>query len=178
VADTGLLGRILASENPERFANTHEPILVDREVCVEEGHIGHTGRLDVVIKRGAAWLAVIEVKTQAYAESDLGKHEGYLGSGSSSETEFIFIAVDEPDSDLKGFRFLSWADVCVTLRAIARGLMPAPDGILRTALILAFVGAVEQNLLGFVWPVSSSTPIGRVPRMVDHLTKAVQVEGA
>jgi hypothetical protein len=177
VADTGLLGRILASENPERFANTHEPILVDREVCVKKGHIGHTGRLDVVIKRGSAWLAVIEVKTQAYAESDLGKHEGYLGSGSSSETEFIFLAVDEADSDLKGFRFLSWADVCVTLRVIAPRLL-APERILGTALILAFVGAVEQNLLGFIWPVTSSTPIGKVPRMVDHLTKAAQAEEA
>ena len=80
-------------------------------------------------------------------------------------------SVDSLDSDLRGFRFLSWAAVCVALRGITPYMLDQ-EHILSTALILAFVGAVEQNLLGFVSPPSALTAVGRIPRMVDHLTKA------
>jgi hypothetical protein len=48
--------------------------------------------------------------------------------------------------------------------------------ILTTALILAFVGAVEQNLLGFTSPESPRFHLGKVPRMIDHFRKATQTE--
>lgn len=117
------------------------------------------------------------MKTRAHNDSDLEKHKGYCESIASPETELIFLSVDQPDSDLFGFRFLSWADVCVTLRGTAPRLL-APEHILGAALILAFVGAVEQNLLGFVSPETIPMPLGKVPRMVDHLTKAAQMEAA
>jgi hypothetical protein len=175
IADARLIGWILGSPNAERFANSQEPIRVDREIPVEHGHIDQTGRLDLVISQGSARIAAIEVKTRAYSEADLEKHKGYSDSIISPETELIFLSVDLPDSDLSGFRFRSWADVCVTLRAIAPRLL-GPERILGTALILAFVGAVEQNLLGFVSPETTPMPIGKVPRMVDHLTIAAQTE--
>src|SRR5436309_14432176 len=40
-----------------------------------------------------------------------------------------------------------WKDVCIGLRRIARTL--AKQNVIQAALVLAFVGAVEQNLLGF-----------------------------
>jgi hypothetical protein len=177
VADTRLIWRVLGSPNRERFANSREPIRIAREERVEHGHINQTGRLDLVIRQGSGMLAVIEVKTRAYSELDLEKHKGYCESIGSTETELIFLSVDLPDSDLFGFRFLSWADVCVTLRAIAPRLLE-PGHILGTALILAFVGAVEQNLLGFVSPETTPMPIGKAPRMVDHLAKAARTEVA
>jgi hypothetical protein len=177
VADTRLIGRILGSPNWERFAGLPDPIEVEREVPVKHGHLDQTGRLDLVIRQGSPWLAVIEVKTRPFSEFDLEKHKGYVDS-SPPEADLIFLATEPPDDrmDLGGFRFLSWADVCVTLRAIAPRLLE-PERILSTALILAFVGAVEQNLLGLVSPEIMPRPIGKVPRVADHLAKAAQKEG-
>ena len=178
-SDARLIGRILGSPNRELFANSRKPITFDREVRIEHGHYDQTGRLDLVVSQGPVRLAVIEVKTREYSDSDLEKHRGYRDSivVSSPETELIFLSVSPPDSDPGGFRFLSWADVCVTLREIAPRLL-APRHILATALILAFVGAVEQNLLGFISPEATLVPLGKVPRMVDHLTKAGRTEVA
>lgn len=78
----------------------------------------------------------VEVKTREFNELDLEKHKGYRDSISSPQTELIFFSADRPDLDLRGFRFLSWADVCVTLRAIAPRLL-GPERILGTAMILA-----------------------------------------
>ena len=175
VSDVRLIGRILGSSNMEQPANLQEQISVDREVPVKYGHTNQTGRLDLVVKQGHHWLAVIEIKTRAYDETDLKKQEGYRKSINSIETELIFLSVNPPVSDLFGFRFLSWADVCVTLRGMAPHLLKQ-EQVLGTALILAFVGAVEQNLLGFVSPEAPPVPIGKVPRMVDHLTKAARME--
>ena len=54
--------------------------------------------------------------------------------------------------------------------------MLGTEQILGTALILAFVGAVEQNLLGFVSPEATNVPTAKVPRMLDHLTKVIRME--
>jgi hypothetical protein len=140
VADARLIGRILGSQRRERFANSQEPISVEREVSVERGHVGQTGRLDLVISQGRERLAVIEVKTRAHSDSDLEKHKGYRESIRSPETELIFLSIDLPESgDLGGFRFLSWADVCVALRAIAPRLL-GPAHILKYCVDFGFCG--------------------------------------
>jgi hypothetical protein len=148
-SDTRCLGHILGSPNLARLANPHEPISVDREITVEHGYAGRAGRLDIVLRQGSRRLIVVEVKTRAYEDADLEKHAGYTESIDSPDSEFIFLAVNPPDTGLRGFRFVSWAEVCVALRAVAESRL-GPDHILSTALVLAFVGAVEQNLLGFV----------------------------
>ena len=177
IKNAGQIGSVLGLPNLEQIAVSNEPVEVDREVPVEHGHADQTGRLDIVVRQGCRWLAVIEVKTRAYKDGDLEKHEGYQKSIISPETELIFLAVDPPDSDSHGFRFIAWADVCVTLRRIALELL-ASNRILTTALILAFVGAIEQNLLGFVSPEASRVPLGKVPRMIDHFAKAALTEAA
>jgi hypothetical protein len=174
-SDPRSLEHILGSPNLARLANPDEPVSVDREITVEHGYAGQAGRLDLVLRQRSRRLIVVEVKTRAYAGADLEKHAGYTESIDSPETEFIFLAVNPPDTGLHGFRFLSWAEVCVALRAIARSQL-GPDHVLSTALVLAFVGAVEQNLLGFVSPESASLPIGKAPRMLDHLLSAERME--
>ena len=172
-----LVGRILRSAHLEHHASPTEPMRISREVPVEHGHVDRTGRLDIVISQGSRRLAVIEVKTREYGESDLEKHKGYRDSTStdSPDADLIFLAVDPPTSNPGGFRFLSWADLCVNLRAIAPHML-GTEQILGTALILAFVGAVEQNLLGFVSPEATNVPTAKVPRMLDHLTKVIRME--
>jgi len=174
-SDPRSLGRILGSPNLARLANPEEPVSVDREITVEHGYAGQAGRLDLVLRQRSRRLIVVEVKTRAYEDADLEKHAGYTESIDSSETEFVFLAVNPPDTGLHGFRFVSWAEVCVVLRSLARSRL-GPDHVLSTALILAFVGAVEQNLLGFVSPESASLPVGNAPRMLDHLIRAERME--
>jgi hypothetical protein len=147
---------------------------VRREVCVERGYENRTGRLDLEICQGDQQLAIVEVKTQSFNDSDLDKHEGYRACVRSTETDLIFLSVGSPDSDLGNFRFLPWADVCVALRRIAPALLGA-EHILSTALVLAFVGAVEQNLLGFS-SQKGLTGMEKTAQMVEHFLKAAVVE--
>lgn len=177
VADARLIGQILGTPIPDRFANSKGPVSVEREIWVEHGHVDQTGRLDIVVSQGLEKLAVIEVKTREYSREDLQKHIGYARAikTSSPQAEMILLAVDPPDTDLSGFRFLSWDDVCVTLRGIAPSLLVS-ERPLATALILAFVGAVEQNLLGLTSPEIIPLPLDRVPRTVDHFARAAQME--
>jgi hypothetical protein len=175
--DAQLIGQILGSSRWRRFVNPHDALAVNREVPVAHGHEGQTGRMDLVISRGDLWLAVIEVKTRSYSNADMAKHKGYGASipGSSLSAERIFISVDPPGVDSGDFRFLSWSDICVAIRRTAPALLTAGDA-LTTAMILAFVGAVEQNLLGFRSPDVPEMSIVRVPRMVEHLTRATREE--
>jgi hypothetical protein len=174
-ADPRSLGRILGFPDLARLASPDEAVIVDREIVVEHGYAGQTGRLDLVLRQRSRRLIVVEVKTRAYAGADLEKHAGYTESIDSPETEFIFLAVNPADTSLHGFRFVSWAEICVALRALARTRL-GPDHVLSTALVLAFVGAVEQNLLGFVSPESAALSIGKAPRMLDHLLRAERME--
>jgi hypothetical protein len=174
-SDPRSLGRILGSPNLARLANPEESVSVDREITVEHGYAGQTGRLDLVLRQRSRRLIVVEVKTRTYEDADLEKHAGYTESIDSPETEFVFLAVNPPDTGLHGFRFVSWADVCVALRSLARSRLGS-DHVLSTALTLAFVGAVEQNLLGFVSPESASLPVGKAPRMLDQLIRAERME--
>jgi len=70
---------------------------------------------------------------------------------------------------------VAWADICLRLRKIAGALLES-QRILGTALTLAFVGAVEQNLLGLCSPKHGPSSLGKVPRTMDHLLKAVAKE--
>jgi hypothetical protein len=146
-----LIAEILGFPDPVNFGSSSDPIEVKREETVPRGHQDRAGRLDLVIHQGEKWLAVIEVKTKPHSKGDVEKHTGYRDSAAllqHTHADLIFLAADPPDSDSSGFRFLSWADLCIAIRRIAPRLLE-PKHIIGTALMLAFVGAVEQNLLGF-----------------------------
>jgi hypothetical protein len=172
IKEAELIGSVLKSEVITQAAGT---LQIDREVGVPHGHHGKTGRLDLVFRQGTDWLSVIEIKTRAYVEEDLKKHRGYRKSVESGQTDFIFLAIDPPGIDLESFRFVSWATVCIELRRIAPNLL-GPGEILGTAMMLAFVGAVERNLLGFVFPAANSSKDSKFPIMLDHLNDALVKE--
>jgi len=161
VGDPMLMGRILGSN---RFADVRKAEVIREERANE-----------IVIRAGEKKLAVIEIHT--------GKHRPFEGAEPDGE-ERIFLGVHPPETDFAetdfaetdfaetDFGFLSWASVCVALRRIAADRLDA-ERTVSTAFILAFVGAVEQNLLGFAWP---ATAHGKVPRMASHLSKFLQAE--
>lgn len=123
---------------------------VSREVWVPEGHKGHAGRLDAVVRFESA-VAVIELKVSAAESSDTVKHEGYLKwllSQQASLKRAILIATSESSEDnYGGFALIRWSDLCRKMRNLIQDLIH--ERRLQLACILAaFIGAVEQNLLG------------------------------
>lgn len=58
----------------------------------------------------------------------------------------VLIATEAEEDHYEQFDFLSWADLCLGMRHLARRLC-GKGRLMVTAMILAFAGAVEQNLL-------------------------------
>jgi hypothetical protein len=170
-----LIGRVIGYRNLTDPARSQEPINVRREIGVEHGNPDHEGRVDIILEQHNQPVAVIEVKTRPYADVALEKHAGYRKSFDAPGIEFFLLAPDPPEGDARGFKFISWTIVCQVLRGIARTRL-APEQILSTAIILAFVGAVEQNFLGFISPEADERPLGSVPRTLDYLTRVDQME--
>ena len=115
---------------------------------------------------------VLEIKTKVFADEDLHNQRAYSESSEVSPgAERVFIAVDAEGFDLRGFRSLSWSEVCIRLRCLAP-TFAANRGHLAAALLLAFVGAVEQNLLGLA--ESSGRDLGALPKTAEHLKRFLE----
>jgi hypothetical protein len=129
---------------------TTEDFAVEREVPVLLGHEGRAGRLDLLIWHGQRALIVVEAKTGSAEEADCAKHLGYVRSVkrqfAADHCYFVLLAVDGEKKDYYGFRLRRWSQVCVELRKCAAEMCAARQ-ILVAAMILGFVGAVEQNLM-------------------------------
>jgi hypothetical protein len=116
-------------------------------------------------------VALIEIKTREYTDFDTRKHIGYVKSGKerNEDVELIFIAVEDLEIDLHEFDFLSWSDVMAGLRRNARHVIESHSYAI-AATYLGFIGAVEQNLLGFGPPEKVTHDVA--VRQADHLQKA------
>jgi hypothetical protein len=130
------------------------PPAVYREPVVPFGHAGHEGRLDLLIDYPSLPLLVIEVKKGDAERADKKKQEGYRQSLKERHPTrklcpiLLVTSAKEATSD-GDFVVRTWAEVCVELRRMAgHELKDRLPGI-AVALILAFVAAVEENLLGF-----------------------------
>jgi hypothetical protein len=152
-----------------------------RERCVPHGNVGAGGRLDLEIEFGDVALLVVEVKVGEAESSDTGKNAGYWKSVNEHHTKrlksYVIVVLDAAEEEYYGFRPRLWCDVCVELRVLAARLCRR-DERLRAAMILAFVGSVEQNLLKF-HPVSQGATHTvadslALPRITAHLSKFVE----
>lgn len=152
---------------------THSGWRIDRERTVRVGN--RCGRLDMVITCEEEVRVVLEVKTRDYATEDLEKHEIYRAAAAEipdlSGAEFVFLAVADEGIDLRGFRFLSWRDVCLKLRLHARGVIDSKP-FAETALFMAVVGAIEQNLL----QLQPNLPQD-APRLASYLREYLEMSG-
>lgn len=176
-----LVFRLFALLVPEDHADWPPAAFsVEREVDIPWGHPGHKGRLDLVIRFGEKALIVIEVKKGDADKADKDKHNGYRKwrdkQGQQSRKAILLATAGEDGEDEDGFQFQSWAAVCVELRRMTPLL--GKENPLTVAMILAFVGAVEQNLLGF-----SSSLVRRIrdghdipfnPSILNHLDRALK----
>lgn len=161
---------------------TTDSFEVQREVAVSYGHADRTGRLDLVIRYGRTLLVVIEVKKTGADEADTMKHEGYarwVREQNYPKTISILLATDAVSAEYGTFQFSSWAKVCVELRRLAP-LLAREWRVTVAALMLAFVGAVEQNLLGFSAGMVRNVSAGRMSlfnsKIVSHLSECLGLE--
>jgi hypothetical protein len=115
---------------------------VRREVPIPEG------KLDLVIRFKEQATIAIEVKVGTADEADTEKQANYLKwlrRERSRVHEPILIATAGEELEYEGFPLRPWNDVCLALR---RAAVDVANGRLAlAAMILAFVGAVEQNRL-------------------------------
>ena len=117
---------------------------VRREYPVEEGHDDQSGRLDILIRYSPEALIAVEVKID---DTDYTKNEGYYKSVENlfgKETKYYKLLVIDAEYD-GSFKVIKWKDVCLELRRMVSDKSVKEP--LLCALMLAFAGAVEQNLL-------------------------------
>jgi hypothetical protein len=144
--------RVFGLDDPEIASScTGCFVNIAREVLVAYGHDGATGRLDLEIQFDYRALLAIEVKLGEAEHSGTQKGAGYYKSIEAKYQDwqfkrYVILVLDAADEEYFQFKPRLWADVCIELRLIAVRLCTRSEH-LRAAMILAFVAAVEQNLL-------------------------------
>lgn len=142
-------------------ANANVPTLVleatpkvTREVWVMPERLPPARRLDLLVQFDGTLLAVIEVKVVRPEDADLDKDKYYWQWARSQNPDVatVLLALDGDQQVYGEFVLLTWARLCLNLRRLLPKLREQ-RGVVAAALTAAFVGAVEQNLLGFsIWP--------------------------
>jgi hypothetical protein len=129
---------------------------VTREVWVLPDGRPPARRLDLLVKCGETLLAVIEVKVVSPEDADLDKDKyyGQWARSQNPDAATILLALDGAKEVYDDFVLLTWERLCLNLRRLLPKLREQKGkGVVAAALTAAFVGAVEQNLLGFSdWP--------------------------
>ena len=135
--------------------------VVEREVPISHGQADHEGRLDILLTRTGACLAIVEIKVTSADVAVIDKHDGYIRWHEDQENfpckPRVIISNSGSKTVYKGFHHRGWHEVCTTLRQLVPALI-ADGHCLLSALILCFCGAVEEKLLGL------ETITGRIGR--------------
>jgi hypothetical protein len=128
------------------------PVRCRVEKRVGAGHPGRQGRIDVEVDLEGEAVVWLELKLGDADASDWKKHAGYWKSlkrrQSGLKSFAIMIATSGSRKEYGRFEFLSWRQLCLRLRHGALELLRGRDSV-SAAMSLAFVGAVEQNLVDF-----------------------------
>lgn len=142
---------VLGIDNPDTSVENFPNAAVTVEQSTEEGHEGRAGRIDIIIEFGEQLAIALEVKTCSAERADTLKQEGYRRSflkHPAKRKELILLVTEAEKATYFGFAVLRWERLCLNLRRSV-GRVKERRGLMAAAMVLAFVGAVEQNLLGF-----------------------------
>jgi len=156
-------------------------LVTKRDVCVPKAHPNQQGRLDLVIRIDDRAVLVVETKVGDADDCDTAKQIGYADwlQQQPGKKKYPILLATNGDSEKKydgDFRLLIWSDVCLALRRLAVKLC-AKEQVVLAAMMLAFVGAVEQNLLGIsVEDVNLSRLRTFDPRILSHLESWIKAE--
>lgn len=123
---------------------------VEREALVAEGAPGCVGRIDLLIHFGEPEQAVLGVEVKTWDES-FEKQGGYLKSLQKPflPAECVLVALELAKDRCFGFRLRSWRELSMALRREIARHASGHGGDIMAAMMLGFVGAIEQNLLEF-----------------------------
>jgi hypothetical protein len=133
---------------------------ISREFCIPDR------RLDLFFSLEGALAVVVEVKKYSAEVSQTEKQAPYfewLHKQDCSWKRAILLVTDAAEETSYNFARLRWRELCSRLRA----LLPAIAercGLVKAAMVVAFIGAAETNLLGLV------APDERQDCNVDHLS--------
>jgi hypothetical protein len=150
-----------------------------REYYVLRGHVEREGRLDLFIRYGEHMLIVVELKKGAIDAADLEKQLGYSESLQRLGAVKILLGVEGSTGSIPGgFKFVPWSRVCIELRRLVPDLSK-DRGLVVGAMVLAFVAAVEQNLMGYSAGIARAACQGLVlpdPAVLEHLARYLGTE--
>jgi hypothetical protein len=153
---------VLGIRKPEDIAsNTLVTFSTNREAWVKLPHWESFRRLDLVIRSSGRVLVLIEVKKTSADWAEVEKQRDYAEWSKlqpESNKYLILLAKEGQRPEYFGFQLRTYRDVCLALREKVPRLIQKQHMTIATgALVLGYVGAVEQNLLGL-----SSTAARRV----------------
>lgn len=139
---------------------------IKREVCVRyvgEGREGESGRIDILILYENV-LIDVEVKITDAEHAALGKNDDYRASLEALYSKKIYkhfhllLVTDATNQYYNNdgskdksewYKVIKWREVCYSLRQLVALSGLSEDKLLLKALIISFVGTVEQALLGY-----------------------------
>lgn len=178
-----LVFRLFRIDDPEGARSCEGvPPWIGREDRASEGHEGRTGRLDLAIRYPGRALIVVEVKKTSADEADTVKQRGYrkwLESQAEPKPHkhTILLARGGEGEQYEGFRLLTWARLCIGLRRMIPELLGSSEtgeAMVAAAMILAFVGAVEQNLCGLSASIAKHADAGKPVKVGSALTGHIE----
>ena len=161
---------VLGLEEPELITNCHS-----LGFTIEREHYTRYGRFDLLLTLGKSVTIIVEVKRYSAEASDTAKQAGYsewLKSKNVQHPKALLLTTDADREEYDGFKTLRWDDVCIRLRH----LLPALStriGLVKAAMFVAFVTAVETNLLNLVAPSQETDAVERLSyaKTVEHLKR-------
>jgi len=144
---------------------TRRAVSVGREECIRLLN-GGKKRLDLVVRFDGGGILLVEVKIQSLDQAggrdSLPLYLKWL-EGQQPDPQFrgAVLLLQNQESVPAGWTTRFWGDIALALRRLARGLRDAakPAGLTRSAMMLAFTGAVEQNLLGLSGSTSGASEV-------------------
>jgi hypothetical protein len=161
--------KVLGISAPDILAVSENRIFkIEREYCIPDR------RLDLLLTLGDSLIVVIEVKKYSAETADTEKQEPYyewLKQRRFRWRRALLLVADASEDRYHDFDRLLWEHLCIRLRLFLPELAAAL-GPVKAAMFVAFIGAVETNLLNFVAP-RDTDDIERLSyaKTIEHLQK-------
>lgn len=121
---------------------------INREFCIPDR------RLDLFLSLVGALAVAVEVKKYSAEVSQTKKQAPYfewLQQQDSIWKKAILLVTDAEEETSHSFARLRWSELCARLRALLP-VIAQRCGTVNAAMVVAFIGAAETNLLGLVVP--------------------------
>lgn len=162
--------RVLGIDNPELVVHARS-----KKFTVQREYFIPAGRLDLLLSLDQSVLIVIEVKKSAAENAETAKQAGYfkwLDSQPQRYRKPLLLITDASEEEYQQFSTIRWSDLCLRLRGLLLRLETNLD-LVKKAMIIAFVSAVETNLLNLVVPPADEVQRLFYAKTVEYLKRSV-----